>query len=59
MEIQVTGVFGLLLLILNVYAIIKIIQSRASTLGKVLWVVLILLFPFLGFIVWLLFGPKH
>ena len=57
-DVQVTGFFGLLLLILDIYAIIKTVQSRASTLGKVLWVVLILLLPLLGFILWLLFGPK-
>ncbi|MBK1647940.1 PLDc N-terminal domain-containing protein [Rhabdochromatium marinum] len=58
-DVQVTGFFGLLLLILDIYAIIKTVQSRASTLGKVLWVVLILLLPLLGFMLWLLFGPKN
>jgi hypothetical protein len=58
-DVQVTGFFGLLLLILDIYAIIKTVQSHASTLGKVLWVVLILLLPLLGFILWLLLGPKR
>nr|WP_190275830.1 PLDc N-terminal domain-containing protein [Thiorhodovibrio frisius] len=59
MDIQITGFFGLLLLILDIYAIIKTVQSSAGTLGKVLWIVLILLLPLLGFILWLLFGPKR
>lgn len=58
MGMEVTGVFGLILLVLDVYAIVKTIQSRASTGVKVLWVVLILLLPLLGLILWLLFGPK-
>ncbi|EIC22504.1 PLDc N-terminal domain-containing protein [Thiorhodovibrio frisius] len=58
-DIQITGFFGLLLLILDIYAIIKTVQSSAGTLGKVLWIVLILLLPLLGFILWLLFGPKR
>lgn len=56
--IEVSGILGLLLLILNIYAIIKIVQSRASTGKKVLWVVLILLLPVIGFILWFLLGPK-
>ena len=56
--VEVGGLFGLLLLILIVYAIVKTVQSDASTLGKVIWVVLLLMLPVLGFILWLLFGPK-
>jgi hypothetical protein len=56
--IEVGGFFGLLLLILVVYAIVKTVQSDASTLGKVIWVVLLLLLPLLGFILWLILGPK-
>ncbi|MGQ3030537.1 MAG: PLDc N-terminal domain-containing protein, partial [Ferrovibrionaceae bacterium] len=40
-----------------VYAIVKIVQSGASTGSKVVWIVVILLLPVLGFILWLLFGP--
>jgi len=56
--IEVGGIFGLLWLILGVYAIVKIVGSGASTGAKVLWVVLILLLPLLGIILWFLFGPK-
>lgn len=58
MGIEVGGLFGLLLLIANIWAIVKTVQSGASTGAKVLWIVLILLLPLLGFIIWLLFGPK-
>lgn len=52
------GFFGLILLILNVWAIISTFQSTASVGRKAIWVVLILIFPLVGFILWLLLGPK-
>src|SRR5262249_31985903 len=57
MNVQVTGLLGLIVLVLDVYAIVKIVGSGASTGSKVLWVVLILLLPFIGLILWWLLGP--
>lgn len=56
--LEVTGLFSLIILILDVYAIVKTVQSRASTGAKVAWIVVILLLPVLGFLLWLVFGPK-
>jgi hypothetical protein len=58
MGVEVGGLGGLIILILDVYAIVKVIGSGASTGSKVIWTVVILLLPLLGFILWLLFGPK-
>jgi hypothetical protein len=58
MGIEVGGLFGLIILVLDVYAIVKVIGSSVGTGTKVLWVVLILLLPLLGVILWFLFGPK-
>lgn len=58
MSIEIGGLFGLILLALMVYAIVKIIQSHAGTGAKVLWIVLILLLPVIGLILWALLGPK-
>lgn len=58
MGIEVGGLFGLILLILNIWAIVKIVQSGASTGSKVLWIVIILLLPVIGLIIWFLMGPK-
>jgi hypothetical protein len=58
MGIEINGLLGLLLLVLDVYAIVKTVQSGASTGGKVLWIVIILLLPAVGFLAWLVFGPK-
>lgn len=57
MSIEVTGLLGLIHLILTVYAIVKIIQSHAGTGSKVIWIVVILLLPVVGLILWFLFGP--
>ena len=58
MGLEVGGLFGLILLVAMVWAIVSTIQSNAGTGAKVLWVILILLLPLLGFILWLLLGPK-
>ncbi len=55
---EVGGLFGLILLVVNIYAIYKIVVSGATTGVKVVWVIVILIFPLLGFILWLIFGPR-
>ncbi|PCJ68938.1 MAG: hypothetical protein COA62_14085 [Rhodobiaceae bacterium] len=57
-DLQVNGLFGLLILVADIYAIVKIVQSNAGTLTKVLWIVAILFLPILGFLLWLIFGPS-
>jgi Phospholipase_D-nuclease N-terminal len=52
------GILGLLILILDIYAIIKLLGSGASTGAKVLWIIVILLLPVIGLILWFLLGPK-
>ena len=52
------GLIGLVILVLDVWAIIKIVQSGASTGGKALWIVLVLILPILGLIIWFFAGPK-
>jgi len=52
------GLIGLVILILDVWAILKIAQSGASTGSKALWIVLVLILPILGLIIWFFAGPK-
>ncbi|MGD8831522.1 MAG: PLDc N-terminal domain-containing protein [Pseudomonadales bacterium] len=59
MGIEIGGLGGLIILILDVYAIVKVLGSSASTGAKVGWTVAILLLPLLGVILWFLFGPKE
>lgn len=52
------GLLGILILIADIYAIIRVAQSSAEPITKALWIVVILLLPVLGLILWWLFGPK-
>lgn len=55
---EYAGFGGFIVLILNIWAIISIIGSNASTGAKVLWTVLVLVLPIVGFVIWLLAGPR-
>ncbi|MCP3850850.1 MAG: hypothetical protein GY694_11530 [Gammaproteobacteria bacterium] len=55
--LSINGVIGLLILLASIFAIIKIVKTRESTGTKVLWVVLILIFPLIGLIAWFFAGP--
>ncbi|MEA3106454.1 MAG: hypothetical protein QOI88_1059 [Gammaproteobacteria bacterium] len=55
---QYQGIGGLIVLIADVWAIVNIFQSGADTGRKVLWTVLVILLPVLGFILWYFLGPK-
>jgi hypothetical protein len=52
------GLGGLIVLIADVWAIVNIFQSGADTGKKVLWTVLVIILPILGFILWYFLGPK-
>lgn len=58
MNLSKLSLWGILVLIADIYAIINIVGSKAEPLKKALWIVLILLLPFVGFVIWYLFGPK-
>tara|TARA_R110002072_G_scaffold2481_2_gene20627 strand:- start:126 stop:326 length:201 start_codon:yes stop_codon:yes gene_type:complete len=59
MGYEVTGPLGLLVLVLNVYAILQTARSNAPGIVRALWVVLIIVLPFVGFIAWILLGPRE
>ncbi|KZB73435.1 MULTISPECIES: PLD nuclease N-terminal domain-containing protein [Thalassospira] len=52
------GIIGLLVLIADIWAIVNIMGSGASTGSKVLWTVLVVILPVLGLIIWFLAGPR-
>lgn len=58
MQIHISGFWGLVHLALVIWAIVSIVQSKTSTGKKVGWILVIALLPLLGFIIWLLLGPK-
>ena len=51
-------IFGVVVLLLDIWAIVNILSSSTTTLSKVLWTLGIIVLPILGFLAWFLFGPK-
>ena len=52
------GIAGLLLLVANVWAILNISQSSASNEKKMIWIVAVMVLPFLGAALWYFLGPR-
>lgn len=52
------GILGLIILIFDIYAIIQILGSGASTGAKIGWSLLVLLLPVIGLIIWAFAGPR-
>jgi hypothetical protein len=52
------GLFGLLILAGDIWAVINILQSRDSNVKKLVWILVVVLLPLLGLIVWFFVGPR-
>jgi hypothetical protein len=57
-EVRVGGLLGLVILVLDIIAIIDIVKSSADTGKKILWLLLVILLPVLGMILYFLLGKK-
>jgi len=53
------SLFGVLVLIGDIWAIINILQSSAGNDKKLLWVVVVVLLPLVGLILWFFMGPRE
>lgn len=51
-------ILGLIGLLLALYAIYNVLTSGASTAAKIGWTLALVLLPVIGFIVWLITGPR-
>lgn len=49
--------WGLLVLVLDIIALVSLLKSNADSGTKILWVVIIVLLPVLGMILYFLMGP--
>ena len=58
MNIGYNGLWGLLILAGDIWAIINILQSPVSNEKKLLWIVVVALLPLLGLILWYFLGPR-
>jgi Phospholipase_D-nuclease N-terminal len=53
------GLFGLVILALDIWGIINVLGSGATTGTKLLWILLIVILPVIGLIAWFLAGPRR
>lgn len=58
MGIEVTGVVGLLVLVLDLWAIINTLSAPTTVGSKLIWILLIILLPVIGVILWFFLGPR-
>jgi len=52
------GIIGLIILVLDIWAIVQIVQGGGPADKKVLWVLIILLLPVIGLILWLMIARR-
>ena len=52
------GLVGLIVLLLSIYAIYQVLTSSAGTGAKIIWTLVLIVLPLVGFLVWLLAGPR-
>ncbi|MFO1324436.1 MAG: PLD nuclease N-terminal domain-containing protein [Burkholderiales bacterium] len=53
------SLWGILILIGDIWAIINIFKSPASNEKKLIWIVAVVLLPVLGLILWYFLGPRE
>lgn len=58
MNLPFNGLWGLLVLAADIWGIINVAQSPASNEKKALWIVLIVVLPVVGLILWYFLGPR-
>ncbi|MCC6598582.1 MAG: PLDc N-terminal domain-containing protein [Alphaproteobacteria bacterium] len=52
------GLLGLVVLVLDIIAIVNIIQSGLDPVMKLVWVLLVLVLPVVGMALWFIIGSK-
>ncbi len=52
------GIIGLIILVLDILAILDCVKSGKSTGQKALWIILILVLPIVGLVLYYLIGKK-
>ncbi|MCX5678126.1 MAG: PLD nuclease N-terminal domain-containing protein [Candidatus Omnitrophica bacterium] len=53
-----TGIVALIVLVLDIIAIVDILKSSADTGNKALWLILIIVLPVIGMVLYFLLGKK-
>ena len=58
MNVGYNGLWGLLVLAGDIWAILNIFQSSVSNEKKLVWIIAVVLLPLLGLILWYFLGPR-
>ena len=58
MNVGFHGIWGLLILAGDVWAVLNISQSTVSNEKKLIWIIAVVLLPLLGLILWYFLGPR-
>ena len=59
MNFGYNGLLGVLILAGDIWAILNIFQSSASNEKKLIWILVVVLLPLLGLILWYFLGPRQ
>jgi hypothetical protein len=59
MNFGYSSLLGVLILAGDIWAIINIFQSSASSERKLIWTIAVVLLPVLGLILWYFIGPRE
>ncbi len=54
-----SGILGLIVLVLDILAVLDCLKSSKDTAKKILWIALIVFLPFVGLILYYLVGKKQ
>ena len=57
LSMEITGLFGFLIFVADIWAVLKIVKSSASDGKKALWIAIVVVLPLVGLILWYLMGP--
>ena len=55
---EIGGLLGMIIAVLDIWAIVRVLGSSASTAAKIGWSLLIILLPAVGLVIWYFAGPK-
>jgi phospholipase D-like protein len=59
MNFGFNSLLSVLILIADIWAIMNILQSSVSNEKKLLWIIVVVLLPLLGLILWYFLGPRN
>ena len=59
MNFGFNSLLGVLILAGDIWAILNIFQSSVSNEKKLLWIIVVVLLPLLGLILWYFLGPRN